>query len=283
MGGSLGLALKKSRFGGTVSGYARREETRRLAQELGACDEVHGEPQDAVRDADLTVVCVPIRSIVPLVEACAPGLRGGAVVTDVGSTKGFVMQAACRALAGRAAAFVGSHPMAGSEQGGLESARDDLYRGAVVAVTPGTSAESAVQTVTGLWQSLGAVVCLMDAERHDRIVARTSHMPHVAAALVAATAGREGAAEPLGLLTGKGFADTTRVADGPARVWRDILETNRDAVVRELTALEMELRTFRDVLEKGDFQDAERILEQCRDRRRVILAARPEGPAEGSA
>lgn len=280
MGGSLGLALRKPGTRWRVRAYARREETRRRALEIGACDEVFSAPEAAAREASLVVICVPVRASLDLLAACAPVLGEGAVVTDVGSTKRWIMERAPQFLAASRATFVGSHPMAGSERDGLDAARADLYRNAVVAVTPGNAPAQAVIKVSAFWRDLGAQVCLLDPETHDRLVARTSHLPHVAAALLADVVGREGVMESLARLTGRGFADTTRVAQGPPSVWRDVLETNADMVLRELTVFEERLASVKKALETGDFNAVEEILTRARLRRQALLEAR-YGTGEG--
>lgn len=271
MGGSLGLALKARGFRGVVSAHARRPETREQALKRGAVDEAHANPEDAVRDADLAVLCVPILAMAGLAERCRPGLRADAVVTDVGSTKSEVGARVREALAGCGAAYVGSHPIAGSEQEGLEAARADLYEGAVVVVTDDGASRAAVGRVVDFWAGLGAAVRVMSAAEHDRVMARTSHLPHVAAALVAYTAGRDGGLDRLGEFCGAGFRDTTRIAAGSPGVWHDILRTNQEAVGEELAALARATDALLRRVKAGDFDCVREFLDESR-RRRMALA-----------
>ena len=143
MGGSLGLALRSKGAGVRVSAQARRAEIRSLALSIGAADEVHEDPAAAVADADVVVLCTPILSMTDLVRRCRSALRAGALVTDVGSTKSSLVKAIREILEGTGAWFVGSHPIAGSEQQGLDAARTDRYEGAVTVVTPAPSARRA--------------------------------------------------------------------------------------------------------------------------------------------
>ena len=270
MGGALGLALK-ARGGVTVAGYARREATRDEALRLKAVDAAFADPAEAVRDADLAILCVPVFSMQALAAACRSGLKPGCIVTDVGSTKALLTEQIRLSLRGSEAVFVGSHPIAGSEQQGLEAARADLYEGAVTIVTrDGSEPDEAVAAVRTFWRGVGSVVRVMDPAEHDRIMARTSHLPHVAAALVAATVGRANGTEKLGAFCGPGFRDVTRVAEGSPDVWMDILQSNRPAVAAELHQLKARLDAVLAALEGGDDAALRRFLEDSRAARRAL-------------
>lgn len=271
MGGSLGLALRRQP-GMRVSGYARREETRRLALACGAVDDVFLHPAEAVRGAQLTVICTPVGQIPAMAEACLAGLEPGSVVTDVGSSKAEVVRRMDAIFAGTQAVFVGSHPIAGSERQGLESASADLYRGALVVVTPSDLTDpAALRMAEEFWAGLGARVRRTAPGDHDRLLAATSHLPHLAAALVSATVGRH-APEQAGIFCGSGFYDTTRVAEGDPALWREILQTNRAAVLEELRALQNNLTALTAALEGGDFEAAQCLLADARVKRRALLA-----------
>jgi prephenate dehydrogenase len=283
MGGSLGLALKKRGGGPTVSGYARREATRAEALRLNAVDAVKADPAEAVRGAELVVLCAPVFSMPALAAACRPGLQAGTLVTDVGSTKAWLTGEIRAALRDSGAVFVGSHPIAGSEQQGLAAARADLYQDAVTIVTAdGTEPPPAVEQVSAFWRAIGSAVRRMSPAEHDRIMARTSHLPHVAAALVAAVVGRADGPAQLGAFCGPGFRDVTRVAEGSPEVWLDILQSNRPAVAEELRALQTRLAEMLAALERGDDAALRRLLEASRAARRALLAARGSHPSRGA-
>jgi len=159
--------------------------------------------------------------------------------------------------------FVGSHPMAGSELAGMSAARPDLYDGAVVVVTPGGDEGHALEKVCRFWRRVGAKVVLMDPEQHDRIVARTSHFPHLMAAMLVHAALRSGPGTP-DVLVGAGFRDTTRVAAGAEQIWLDILRTNRDALLKELREMERVMAKVRGLLNRRDFAGLRRFLEAAR-------------------
>ncbi len=269
MGGSIGLALRARFPEVRRTGWSRRASTREQALASGVVNEAFATPPDAVRGAELDVLCGPIMSIPAVLRECADALAPGAVVTDVGSTKEWLANEVPPVLAGTQAVFVGSHPMCGSEQQGLSAARAELYHGALVAVIPGPAAATAA--VEAFWSGLGARPVRMDAPEHDLRVAAISHMPHVAAALVveAALRGRDPGRD---MMIAGGFRDTTRVASGPADVWIDILRTNRGAVGEQLAALETALAGVRRLLAEEDWAGLEAWLDACRKSRGEILS-----------
>lgn len=283
MGGSLGLALKARGLADRVAGYARREETRRKALEMGAVDEAHDAPEKAVAGADIAVFCVPILAIPDLVMTCRRSLHHRCIVTDVGSTKAELDARVEPLLQGTPGAYIGCHPIAGSEQQGLESARADLYDGAVVVVTPGKErAAWLLDEITAFWQGLGAVVRVMKPAEHDRIMARTSHLPHLVAALLARTVGRRGeGAAGLGEYCGPGFRDATRIAEGPAAVWHDIVQSNRHSIEKELEAFRGELNGLLEVLAGNRSEELVRFLDDARSTRIALAGGKPGGGKQG--
>ncbi len=282
MGGSLGLALRaRAKHSFQAVGWARRPEVRKAALDRGCVEEVFEQPCDAAAGADLVVLCVPVLAMKNLLALCADSLSPQCVVTDVGSTKGDLMRSLPSVLAGRAAGFCGSHPIAGSEQQGIEAARADLYEGAVVIVTPPAPAGALAERVAPLWQAVGGEVCVMDADEHDRVMARTSHLPHLIAAALSATVGRDRAAETIARFCGPGFRDTTRIADGSPEVWRDIIETNREQVGAELEAFETVLGSLRKAVREGNMNEVVSLLADARQKRRDIMARRTANVQRG--
>lgn len=270
MGGSLGLAVKRRLPRVHVAGYARRAETRRKALRRGAVDSAHEDPVEAAKGADLVVLCLPVLLIPVFARLCRPHLRAGCVVTDVGSTKAELGADLGRVFRDGRATFVGSHPIAGSDETGLESARGDLYENAVVVVTPpgrGRATARATARVKGFWKNLGARIVVMSPGAHDRIIARTSHLPHLVAAALVSNLYRDGRANA-GRLCGPGFRDTTRIAGGSEAIWHDIVKTNRAAVERELAAFGRALDQVRAMIRKGAFEQVRRFLSASRRKRR---------------
>ena len=272
MGASLAMALRKRGYAGRLVAYARKEETRTEALARGIVDAAFDDPDAAVKEATLVVLCTPIRSCTNLAADMASVLKPGTLVTDVGSTKGWI----CRQMAGilPPGVFVGSHPIAGSEKQGLEAASADLYENALTVVTSHLDVpEAAAERVVALWQSAGARICRMDPEDHDRLLARTSHLPHVAAAALAKAIGRD-SAEKVGTFCGTGFYDSTRVASGSIEMWHDILMTNAPAVAEELRAFKIEVERVYDDLQAGRLDDVTKFLERARDARAELLRGR---------
>ena len=276
MGGSLGLALKKRGFEGRINVYARRQATRDTALEMGLCDAVFDDPVEAVREADLVIYCTPILTIPALVEASKAGLKAGAILTDVGSTKAELAEQIEPILAGSGATFVGSHPVAGSEQTGVEAARPDLYEDALVVVTPSDTDKeaAAVEQVVQFWTGLGAIVEVISATKHDQLMARTSHLPHLVASLLAVTAGRDDV-DGVGPYCGTGFRDTSRVAGGSPEVWHDIVSTNTQAIGVELAAYRDQLDQLIGWCEANDFDRIKEFLAHGRDCRRALMERSP--------
>lgn len=269
MGSSLGLALKKRGFSGEVRAYARREETRRRALELGVADAVFADPLEAVQGADVVVVCVPIQTIPSLVLQCLPGLKAGAVVTDVGSTKSELLTAMDAVMKNSEVRFIGSHPIAGSEKTGVDAGCEDLYEGRITIVTPSKDVpHSALKKVCDLWEMTGSFVRTMGAVEHDAVMARTSHLPHlVASALVQTVARKDDSAA----FCGTGFQDTTRVASGSPVVWRDIVATNRKPIIEEVETLQQELGNLIEILREDNSERIEAWLAEAAQKRNEIL------------
>lgn len=262
LGGSVAQAARH--FGAVqhVTLWARRPETRLQLRTQPWCDAVAETPAAAARDADLVVICAPVDRIVPLAHEIAPALAPHALVTDVGSVKADICRQASAALAGRAT-FVGSHPMAGSEKTGWEHARPDLFSGRVVFVTPlPETAPGAVERIAEFWTALGAEVATVAPDVHDEIVAHISHLPQVlASALCASLAKREHGWRNF---AGGGLRDTTRIAGSDPKLWRTILEQNRDEVLRALRAYQEELHGLERALENRDWFEVQAILERGR-------------------
>ncbi|MCX7886313.1 MAG: prephenate dehydrogenase/arogenate dehydrogenase family protein [Verrucomicrobiae bacterium] len=247
LGGSIGLAARQRKLAQRVVIWARRPEAADDAWRLGAADEGTTELSKAARDAELVVLATPIGVMEAVAERLRHELAAGSIVTDVGSVK-YPVVAALSELLPR---FVGSHPMAGSEQSGIEAARADLFEKAVCIVTPTAATDpAAVQTVHDFWKALGCRVRTLSPLMHDEIVARVSHLPHLVAAAVVNVVCRDGA--QLLDFVGPGFKDFTRIASGPPEMWTEICQQNRDEIGRALELLIDELSRMRAMLENND-------------------------------
>lgn len=271
MGASLALGLKKRGFNGIISGYARRGETRAQALESGLVDQVFDDPSDAVREADIVVVCVPIWSIAQLAEKIVPALKPGAVVTDVGSTKSELLQVLDPLFRESEAFFVGSHPIAGSEKTGIDAGNPDLYAGRLTIVCPSDDTPAdALNAIEHMWENAGSDVVKMSPGAHDSMLAATSHLPHMVAAALARSVAD---GDPAGKadFCGTGFKDTTRVASGSADMWVDIIDTNRAALEAELNRFHEELQGLIGILRRGNGADIRQWLMDAAEDRNEIL------------
>ncbi len=250
LGGSLALALA-GRPGVELRLWGRRMAVLDQARALGIEARMERDVREAVRGADVVVLCVPVGVMPELVFECLSDLGRETLVTDVGSVKAEVVAKLAPMLEGRAL-FVGSHPMAGSEKTGLEAARADLFEGAVCLVTPeeGRTSAEATTRATLFWRGVGCEVRELAPGLHDAMVARISHVPHVVAAGVVNAVGREmpGAFE----FCGPGFRDTTRVASGSPSMWTEILRCNRREVVGGVREVIGQLEEVAGILERLD-------------------------------
>jgi prephenate dehydrogenase len=251
LGGSVAKAARQGGLARRIVGIGRDAGRLQPALDDGTLDLAVTDLDAGVRDADFILLAAPVLTIEGLLERvwrAAPA--AGAVVTDVGSTKRNIVRAAERLAATRPLAFVGSHPMAGSEQAGYRVARSDLFRGATVIVTPTETTElAALKKTTEFWEALGARVSSLDPETHDRTVAAISHLPHLIACALVDGAAR---AEPAALeFAARGFRDTTRIAAGDPDMWAEIFLANRDALTATVGAFREALGELQQVIDGG--------------------------------
>lgn len=268
LGGSLGLALKQRRLAGSVVGFVRRVASVAECERAGAVDLATLDLLRAVEAAELIVLCTPIAQMRPLVEQMLPAIKRGAIITDVGSVKGSVVQDLESLTARPGAHFVGSHPMAGSEKTGVRAASPNLFENAICVVTPtGKSNRAATRKVEQLWKAVGARVLSLTPAAHDALVSRSSHLPHVVAAMMVNFVLGGEHPEEQGMLCANGFRDTTRIASGSPEMWRDIAMANRQNLSRALDTFSNRLRDFRRALKKGDSRDIVSFFEQAKQKR----------------
>ncbi|SDN07262.1 bifunctional prephenate dehydrogenase/3-phosphoshikimate 1-carboxyvinyltransferase [Pseudomonas jinjuensis] len=265
IGGSFAKGLREKGVFEEVIGVDRDSESRRMAVQLGVVDRCEESLETACRGADVIQLAVPILAMERVLAELAGYDLGNAVLTDVGSAKGNVVRAARVAFGGMPARFVPGHPIAGSEQSGVEAARADLYRRHKVILTPleDTDAE-AVALVDGLWRELGADVEHMEVEHHDEVLAATSHLPHLLAfTLVDSLAKRSENLEIFRYAAG-GFRDFTRIAGSDPVMWHDIFLANREAVLRILDVFRDDLDDLREAVDKGDGQQLMGVFTRAR-------------------
>jgi prephenate dehydrogenase len=247
LGGSIALAARRA-GGFRVGLWARRPEAVAEIGSLAIADHASCDVREIVCGADLIVLCVPIGAMAALAREIAPAISPRTIVTDVGSVKASVV-AELGAIFRGAARFVGSHPMAGSEQNGIRAARVDLFDSAACIVTPDAESDAdAVSALRDFWHTLGCRVLEASPAAHDEMVALVSHLPHLLAAVLVQTVAEENASAFD--FCGPGFRDTTRVASGPPAMWAEILRANCDAVRKSTEAMIEKLREIATLLDR---------------------------------
>lgn len=265
IGGSLGLALRESPHVESIAGFDQDEAACDLAVAIGAIDQKTG-LREGAKEADVVIICTPLRAYKFIIEQIAPVLKPGSLITDVGSTKVKVMELFASLPAGVHA--IGGHPMAGAEIQGIAGADRYLFENAVYILTAKSDTpQEMVRVLENVLASTGARIKHMEAARHDELVAMVSHIPHMAAvALVGLTEGRQ---EELMLAAG-GFRDTTRIASSNPDLWEDIAFSNREPIIRQLNALGERLNELKKALEAGDRESLKGQLEKAKNIRDSI-------------
>ena len=270
IGGSLGMILRRKELASSVVGVGRRIENLKTAVALGAIDRYVVDPKEAVQGADLVILATPVDTYERHLKEWASYLRPGAIVTDVGSVKGELVERSERHMPA-GVHFVGAHPIAGKEKTGAAAASEDLFSGRPCILTPTEQTDSqALERIQFLWQEAGAVVLTMDPHLHDKILAAVSHLPHVAAfALMNALVEIRAEVPALDLAghSGGGLRDTTRIAASSPEMWRDIFLWNRENVIGCIKAYERSLGELRQLIQMGDAAGIEKLLERAKEER----------------
>ena len=265
LGGSIGLASRARGLARRVAALVRRPESVGDCQALGIADAVTLDPAEAVNDADLIVLCTPVSGMAGLAKRILPHLKPGAVVTDVGSTKQQLVTELTPLCAEAGAHFVGSHPMAGSEQTGPSAARADLFEGAACVVTPADTTDAgALAAVNAFWAGLGSHPLEMTPSLHDRLVARCSHLPHLLASALAKRVLDPGHGEQQAQLCATGFRDMTRLAAGSPVMWRDIVGSNREDILAAIDEFADELGQLRGLIATDSLESIESWLQKAK-------------------
>ncbi len=253
IGGSLARALRANGYVREVTGYGRSVGNLQQAVELGVIDRAEASLADAVRDADMAVLALPVGCMGEILEQLGPVLAEHAVVTDVGSVKGSVVAAARAALKARFSRFVPGHPLAGTEQSGVAASQADLFLQRRVILTPEAETDpAALDDVRAMWEAAGAQVATLSAVDHDRILAASSHLPHMLAYCLVDMVVRHDDHRAILECAATGFRDTTRIAGSDPVMWRDICLANRDALLAALRQYMDDLGALTAAIEKGD-------------------------------
>ncbi|MEM6478657.1 MAG: prephenate/arogenate dehydrogenase family protein [Pseudomonadota bacterium] len=272
---SIYLAARRGGLAGHVAGYARSGETREIAREIGLCDSVHESLREAVKDADLVVLAVPVGAMASVAQEIAPHLKPGATVTDVGSVKRAVIESVGPHL-GPDVHFIPGHPLAGTEHSGPRSGFAELFdhRWCILTPTPDVDAGKLAE-LRAFWEGMGANVDLMEPAHHDLVLAVTSHAPHLIAYTMV------GVADDLKRVTDSevinysaaGFRDFTRIAASDPTMWRDVFLTNKDATLEILGRFTEELFALQRAIRTGDGALLHDYFTRTRSIRRGIIDA----------
>ncbi|MFD4837903.1 prephenate dehydrogenase [Achromobacter sp. NPDC058515] len=268
IGGSFAAALREAGQVGRVLGVGRNAQSLARAVELGLIDEAASAEEAAAR-ADLVLLATPVGGLKDVLSRMRPRLAAGAVLTDAGSTKAEVVEAARDALGDRIGQFVPGHPIAGAERTGPEAADASLYRKRSIILTPlPENSDRSLDLVRRAWQACGADVIDMDADAHDRVLASVSHLPHLLSAVYMEQVATAADADTRLDLAGSGFRDFTRIAAGSPEMWRDIFLSNRDAMLAELAEVRGVLDRAERAIADGDGETLLRLLDTAARARR---------------
>lgn len=253
IGGSLALALKEKSFCDTIVGCSRNATHLQRAVELGVIDSWTLDPCEAANDADLIFLATPVGAIEKVLASIRDCVSEQTIITDGGSCKKSVVDAAQRVFGDLPARFVPGHPIAGREKSGVDYADANLYVDHKVILTPTEATDpTAVATVAQMWESCGANVQLLGVEQHDQVLAATSHLPHVLAYALVETVAKTTCVGEIFEFAAGGFRDSSRVASSDPTMWRDICDYNRDAILEMISLYRERLESLEKLIETGD-------------------------------
>ena len=275
IGSSICHGVNAKGLAKVIVGHAKSAETRNTAMEIGLVSQVFDSAAEAVKNADLVILCAPIGACGPLAAAVGPHLKPGAIFTDVGSVKGAIIRD-CGPHLPKGVHFIPGHPLAGTEQSGPRSGFAELFHHRWCILTPiaGTDG-AAIAKLTRFWEALGSNVDVMAADHHDLVLAITSHLPHLIAYNTVATAADLETVTNSEVIkySASGFRDFTRIAASDPTMWRDIFLNNKDAVLEMLGRFTEELAVLQRAVRWGDGETLFNLFTRAREVRRGIIAA----------
>ena len=273
---SIARVMRRDGLADSIVACARQKETRDTALSLGIVDAVTDDPAEAVKGADLIVLGVPVGACGAVAKAMAPGLEAGAIVTDVGSVKRAVVNDVLPHLKD-GVHFVPGHPIAGTEHSGPSAGFAELFRGRWCILTPlASTPPEATEKVMAFWRKAGSTVEVMDVEHHDRVLAITSHLPHLIAYTIVGTVDDLSTATKSEVIrySASGFRDFTRIAASDPVMWRDVFLNNREAVLEMLGRFSEDLTALQRAIRWGEGDKLEALFTRTRAIRRSIIEAK---------
>jgi len=275
IGSSLARIIRQEKLADTIVINTRSAETLERARELNLGDEYYTSAAEAVQDADLVIVCVPVGACGRVAVEIAPALRAGAIVTDVGSTKRSVIEQMSPELPDTVH-FLPGHPLAGTEHSGPEAGFAELFRNRWCILTPvGRSSDEVIQRLTSFWEACGSRVDTMDPDHHDKVLAIVSHLPHIIAFNIVGTADDLQTVTESEVIkySASGFRDFTRLAASDPTMWRDICLHNKDAILEMLARFSEDLSALQRAIRWGDGEALFDLFTRTRAIRRSIIDA----------
>lgn len=282
IGSSLSHVMRREKLAGRIAGYAKSAETRATAKRIGLVDEMFESAAAAVKDADLVILCTPVGAYGKVAEEIGPHLKAGATVTDVGSVKSAVVRDVAPHLPAHDVHFIPGHPVAGTEQSGPESGFAELFLNRWCILTPLPDSDAAaVAKLEKFWRACGSNVEKMSPEHHDMVLAITSHLPHLIAYNIVATAAdiEDVTNSEVIKFSAGGFRDFTRIAASDPTMWRDVFLNNKDAVLETLGRFSEDLALLQRAIRWGDGDTLFNLFTRSREVRRSIIAAGQETAA----
>ena len=266
IGGSFAAGLKQSNQVNTIVGYGRNKANLIKAQELMVIDEYSLDISEALKDVDLVLIATPVNSFKAILEMIKPYITEQVIVTDVGSTKASVINIAKQVFGHMPKNFIPAHPIAGKEQSGVEAAQADLFNNKRVIITPEDNSNAlSVSVVSALWQSVGAKVEVMDADKHDDLLAMTSHLPHMLAFSLMdylMSSNPDACHYAAG-----GFKDFSRIASSDAVMWRDICINNPDQIIKHIEGYQESLSSIAHLIKNNQPEELEKLFSDAKSAR----------------
>ncbi len=260
IGGSIGLAVKKHGLADKVCGFFRNKDKIAAAVKIKAIDVGTNDLKKAITHSDLIILCSPVNDIINKLRAIKKMAGKTTLITDTGSTKLEIVKAA------RQLNFIGSHPLAGSEQSGISGARADLFKNSILILTPEHCKQSdSLTRLAEFWEKLGAKTIVMTPEKHDHILAFSSHLPHAAAFSLMQALPKEILSFGAG-----GLKDTTRIALSSPDIWADIFISNKSEILKSINAFEASLKTIKKAIAGQNKKELLSFLKRSKDKRKLI-------------
>ena len=276
IGSSIARAVRARGLARELVGFARSAETRSRAREIALVDRVAESARDAARDADVVVLCTPLSSYAALAAEIAPALGDGAILSDVGSVKSCTIDDVAPLLPA-GVTFVPAHPIAGTENSGPDAGFASLFEGRWCLITPQPNTPTpAVDRIAGLWRAMGSTVEIMSPQHHDRVLAITSHLPHLIAYTIVGTATdlADDLKHEVIAYSASGFRDFTRIAASDPVMWRDIFLSNKEAVLEIMQRFTEDLTALQRAIRRDDGDALQSLFTRTREIRRGVVAAK---------